>query len=434
MRHLYLAQGFDFCRRKHAGFRYANFLTDSQHRAAYLATLLQAERQTLDQLYAPASDNQYGITEFDGSGALHDFWGVLQEHAESLKNMNHTALRGSAFEEVEQEREVASQVEEVRQVQRPVHFEALTFPRLHPAILHFAKTGRLLVGSGGYKPAFSALQQTTLGRKHQIGPVEGSGLYVSEEYTRTILRGGSIWHDDFLRPVHWVLWSPESQTAIVIIPEEADELAPIIRGLERPGAHLLVYAAPVTKRMLHFNKLEFYSLPSIRGSNKPSRSLILELGVLAGRLYFEFDEYGHILQYLGRDGPAGVSEPKAPPGGGTTTAPATNLTGFLEEWFTVTRKGQDPEHTPMGYICHGLRLWPHHPFFTTRPGCHHSPGPGPGKHGMSTRPLDDDDVDHTANGDAVSDSENEGSLASEPEFDDLRGEDVDDGENGDLLN
>lgn len=75
MRHLYLAQGFDFCRRKHAASRYTNFLTDSQHRAAYLATLLQSERQTLDQLYAPTSENQYGITEFDGSGALHDFWG-----------------------------------------------------------------------------------------------------------------------------------------------------------------------------------------------------------------------------------------------------------------------------------------------------------------------------------------------------------------------
>lgn len=52
---------------------------------------------------------------------------------------------------------------------------------------------------------------------------------------------------------------------------------------------------------------------------------------------------------------------------------------------------------------------------------------------MSTR-LHDDNEDNNANGDAMSDSENEGSIASEPEFDDIRGEDMYNGENGEMSN
>ena len=60
------------------------------------------------------------------------------------------AVHGSALQEVEQEREVAFEVEVVREVEKPVHYSPLSFPGLHQDIIDFVKTGTLAARSGGY--------------------------------------------------------------------------------------------------------------------------------------------------------------------------------------------------------------------------------------------------------------------------------------------
>jgi hypothetical protein len=97
------------------------------------------------------------------------------------------AVHGSALQEVEQEREVAHEVEAVREVQRPVHYSPLSFPGLHKDIKSFVKTGRLVAGSTGYEQAFVMLRSTSLGIKYGIrGEATTSKLYLSSEFTRTI--------------------------------------------------------------------------------------------------------------------------------------------------------------------------------------------------------------------------------------------------------
>ena len=93
-------------------------------------------------------------------------------------------LHSSALEEVEQEREVEFQVEEVREVQKAVHYEAHTFPGLHSAISGFVSTGRLR-GNVGYESVLDAVSRTSTGEKSGIGGTE-SGLFVSAEFMRTI--------------------------------------------------------------------------------------------------------------------------------------------------------------------------------------------------------------------------------------------------------
>lgn len=51
--------------------------------------------------------------------------------------------------------------------------------------------------------------------------------------------------------------------------------------------------------MLHFNKLDYFAVPNLPPEWEAPTGLTVELGFFAGRLYFEYKEYGNISQYLG---------------------------------------------------------------------------------------------------------------------------------------
>lgn len=186
------------------------------------------------------------------------------------------------------------------------------------------------------------------------------------------------------RPVSWILWSPGTQTALIIIPEEAEVIIGIIRAVEAPKTHLLVYAAPVTGEMMHFNDLTYYSLPSLPKDWEPPEWLRLEIGILAGRLYFNFAEYAALARYLGLeetdtskvdnaaldafplDADGFNDEAKGEMTGTAGWSFTDKPLNFLQEWLAIRRKGQDFTHTPMGYVCQGRQLRADHPFFAMR--------------------------------------------------------------------
>ncbi|KAA6409640.1 MAG: hypothetical protein FRX48_06252 [Lasallia pustulata] len=90
-----------------------------------------------------------------------------------------------------------------------------------------------------------------------------------------------------------------TNTALIIIPEEAERLIPLIHLAKQPLTHLLMYAASVTRKMLQFNGLDYYAIPNLPSGWEAPMWLMIELGILAGRLYFEFKEYNSLCQYLG---------------------------------------------------------------------------------------------------------------------------------------
>jgi hypothetical protein len=276
-------------------------------------------------------------------------------------------------------------VEAVREVQKPVHYPAFTFPGLHRDIISFAKTGRLAADSAAYEQAFSALSRTAVGRKYGITSDATSGkLYVSTEFTKTVNVPSGRPYDHFQRQVNWILWSTVSETALIIIPEEAEHLLPLANESASPPTHVLTYAAPVTRKMMHFNDLEYYAVPSLPSDWEAPLWLRTELGIYSGRLYFEYSEYKSLLEYLrvreetGKIGEDEVDE-LAPQVDGVEEELETPTVGldieqkakaftrqpltFLQEWLAVRRKCQDFTHTPMGFICQGKQLLESHPFF-----------------------------------------------------------------------
>jgi hypothetical protein len=191
---LYLAQGFDFCQRTNAKLQNANMLSKKSRRVNYLQVLQQPERRTLEQLY--------GDTEVEApAGATQMMFPGLKYIFRELETQRQGAKRGigiysSALEEVEQQREVEFQIEEVRQIQKPVHFQALKFPGVHKDIKNFLISG-VLPESDGYEHIFGAIARTKLGQKYGACP-STSRLFASVEFMRTAKLGKNDTNDSYL--------------------------------------------------------------------------------------------------------------------------------------------------------------------------------------------------------------------------------------------
>jgi hypothetical protein len=275
-------------------------------------------------------------------------------------------------------------VEAVREVQKPVHHPALKFPGLHKDIISFAKTGRLAADSAGYEPAFSAMMRTAVGRKYGIASDGTSGkLYVSTEFTRTVNISLGRPSDQFQRPVNWILWSNVFQAALIVIPEEAENILLLVKDSASlsPPAHLLTYSAPITRKMLHFNDLQYYAVPSLPPDWKAPLWLLSELGIYSGRLYFEYTEHSTLLGYLTvQEETDKIGETENDnlnvSSSSSTSEVIVELTTekkakaftrrpliFLQEWLAVRRKDHDFSNTPMGFICQGKQLLETHAFF-----------------------------------------------------------------------
>ena len=163
--------------------------------------------------------------------------------------------------------------------------------------------------------------------------------------------------------------------ALIITPEEAEVIIPVFRTAKWPVTHLLVYAAPVTKSMLHFDSLNYYSLPSLLRDWKPPQWLTIELGLFSGRLYFGIEEYAALLGYLEQGYQSKIDKETSQVDTGESTKSIqknVNLTftaneplNFLQDWLALRRKGQDISYTPMGYVCQSRQIPSNHPFFSS---------------------------------------------------------------------
>lgn len=191
LENLYLAQGLDYCHGMDARRQNPNFLTTERQRQAYLELIRHPGHRNLDQLYGAIPDSE---VKTPSGMASEESRAYIKELGERTKSHGGGGY-GSALDEVEQEREVEFQIEEVRQVQRRIHYTPLAFPGLHPAIFHFVETGEL-AGNSGYEHVFAALGRTGVGQRYQVRPTP-SRLFISTEFMR-ITASGEALKDDFL--------------------------------------------------------------------------------------------------------------------------------------------------------------------------------------------------------------------------------------------
>ncbi|KAL1889974.1 hypothetical protein Sste5346_008553 [Sporothrix stenoceras] len=363
---LYSSHGYDFCRRAEALAKHKKTLAKPESRKALLEVLEQPERQTLKIMYGnDPIETVHSLKRDEFSfPSLQSFAGQLRSYrsAGSGGSQAATAIKG-AFEEVEQEREVEVQVQQQRSTQRRTKYTALKFPgHVAPSIREFVKTGILARNSKSYESVFDFLSDTDIGDRHDVCHID-TALFVSMEFRRTIDTAIYFKHryDNFLRPVEWLLWSPSTETGLVIIPEELELLLPDIQ--KSKCTQLIAYAAPVTRSMLDFSSLKFYSFPTLPSNDKVPDWLPIELGILAGRLYMTYDEAMAMAKYLGQYVDDNDNDDKIKKEDDTPKQFCPNPTSFLLEWLPLRRTAQDVLHTPIAYVCQGRTLRPDHSFF-----------------------------------------------------------------------
>ena len=195
---LYFSHGVEFCRHQQAAMDNPNYLVQLDQRHAYLSALRQPEQQTLAQLYQPRLKSKPARALRFPSPQIAAFMKELNSRRKGFQDTGN-AVHGSALQEVEQEREVAFEVEAVREVQKPVHYSPLSFSGLHKDVRGFVKTGRLAAGYAGYEHAFMTLRRTAVGQKHWIsGEATASRFFVSKEFTRTVSMPLNRPNDNFL--------------------------------------------------------------------------------------------------------------------------------------------------------------------------------------------------------------------------------------------
>ncbi|KAH8844573.1 hypothetical protein MCOR27_004267 [Pyricularia oryzae] len=152
--------------------------------------------------------------------------------------------------------------------------------------------------------------QTPLGSEASVSPKQAltSNLFLSVEFLRTVKGQIHCPYIGCVHPVHWLSWSEKSEVAIVIIrfiPEEVQLHMSIVRKHGTPS-YILTYAAPATRKRLHFNNFNYYSIPELPHNR---------------------------------------------------VAPL-----WAEDWLALRRGGQDFIHSPMGHITRSKSLQAEHPF------------------------------------------------------------------------
>jgi hypothetical protein len=176
---------------------FPDFLVDDDQRTEYIAAIRQAERQTLQQLYAPQTKAKTkAVPRTHAKVAAFSL--ELEKRRKDFQDTGQ-AVHASALQEVEQEREMEVEVEVVRQVKKPPQYAALGFPGLHRDLESFARTGRLPAGSDYFIHILRALARTTLGRKYKVNIASSnSQLYTSFEFERTVKLVLESGNDNFM--------------------------------------------------------------------------------------------------------------------------------------------------------------------------------------------------------------------------------------------
>ena len=382
---LYISQGLQYCRQRLSMQQNPNVTSETEERKTYVKTLEQPEQYSLEQLYSPNQKAKARLIDACGFSEIVNYVKQLNVMKKELRDRGHI-VQALLHQEVEQEREVAVEIEVVREMEKPHHAIGLSQPNLHREIRSFAETGRLVASSQTCQQAFITLRQTALGQRLGISEnATKSKIFVTQDFSNTVVTEWRKPLDQYSRPVHWILWSILSDTALIISDFEADTLlaptGPFRGAQESPRTHLIAYAAPVTRPMMIFDTLKFYTLPKLPETWCPPTWLLRDLGLFAGRLYFDFDsQYPVVCEALGLDPPvhSGSSESPAAmteeelwsevPFAGSEViekgigvpAPSepfsTKPLLFMQEWLSIRRKGQDFSSTMMGELCQGRSL------------------------------------------------------------------------------
>ncbi|KAG1893015.1 uncharacterized protein F5891DRAFT_1209340, partial [Suillus fuscotomentosus] len=263
----WLQHGVDFQSRHSA---WSSFLSGDIEPAELTRSWLQPEAKQLEELYAPA------LTDASTSQASLD-----EDLLERCRILGLLGISPDNRLDEEQEREVLHEVERESEVERPPPVSAATHS-IDEDVRSFIRTGTIPDGSHVFTAVFDTLATTSAASSGR--QPWSRDVFASRDFTTTVLTEEKT--DNYTRSVNWILSSTASrgQVLVIVSPFEANVLLPDIRASKR--VHLHIYTPRVTKMMKSCDDLRLYIIPSISARWIPDDTLIRQLNVFAGQLYF----------------------------------------------------------------------------------------------------------------------------------------------------
>ncbi|KAF2131741.1 hypothetical protein P153DRAFT_336326 [Dothidotthia symphoricarpi CBS 119687] len=327
------------------------------------STLVEDESQGIELRYKPRAQENDSTSQLEG-------WNMsnanIAEIVQRCRNFEASSSSLGSFQE-EQERELAPQNQEERQLEPPVSLAADKH-KLHADLEKLARTGAFKQSSRAFEPAFQILRNTSAASLFDLKQFP-TNLLVTADFVRTVKIPSGVKKADFIsdgyqRPIQWILSvpGPESIRSLMIIsPYEANELLPIIRRTKKVTLHL--YAPRSNIAFSSLDSLDLYNVGRDFTPDSVSRSLTVQLNLFAGNLYLRsFAEYRELCDCLGLlNGPSEEGQQVAvdgfitPPTGswGLKKSPVPFLRALL---MKIRREGQGVERTHIGKILSGLKL------------------------------------------------------------------------------
>ncbi|KAL4928308.1 uncharacterized protein BDV17DRAFT_291798 [Aspergillus undulatus] len=259
---------------------------------------LEPESQTIEQRYRPRPDDPTPpIVAPDSHKDNENIRRILERCREfEGVNFNSTQLQE------EQERQLAPEIEQERQVQRPSSATPVKHS-LHPDVHLFATTGTLQRESTAFIPAFQPLKNTSAARYLELSEFP-SQLLVTQDFASTVQKpkGPSSLLDDYQRPVQWVLTRTESdkntvKCMIIISPWEANKLHGAV--LQHKATTMHLYAPRQNRSYAPLDALNLFTIPSRPEPLAIPIELRIQLNLFAGQLYISsMTEYREICEFL----------------------------------------------------------------------------------------------------------------------------------------
>ncbi len=349
--------------------RHRNLLNGSDTTIDQAKQFLEPEAQSLDSRYRPQA-------EHDTNEAILHRWDTSNSNIADIVSRCHDfeALGfGSAALSEEQERELAPEIEEERQIERPARMDAAKH-QLHPDIIHLITSGKLITDSKAYEPAFQALRSTSAAKLFNLNGSRSfpSDLLVTADFMRTVvppkgISGASFVSDSYQRQVQFIISVPNTEkpqtvrNLIIISPFEANEIS--MKVYETKNVTLHLFSPRSNAIFPSLDELMLYNIGHPFHPNSISRSLTVQMNFFAGTLYLRsFEEYTELCQFLGllqttaQDGQEVYADRFIDPPAGTwglKKSPVPFLRALL---MKIRREGEGVEKTHLGKILSGETL------------------------------------------------------------------------------
>ena len=358
---LWANQGFSFADRQSAWEAYKAGSPIKLSEA-----LREKESHTLNELYG---SDRVGLVGLDEAYDCR----LKEEIRERCNGFGIHPTQDAKIQE-EQEREVAQEKEEERQIERPPPAMPLRH-HLSNHLKDFISTGVIPIRSKYIIPALRSLSQTTLESfANQSGEGAFPHIWVTEDFASTIKtttsnNAASVIRDDFLRSIQWVLSctkEPLLEPRLVLLsPFEANSLVDDVRNSRFVTLH--VYSPQTSWNMCSFEDLRSFMIPHRESAPGIPPQIINELNLFAGQLYFASKgAYEQTCKMLGlylkdppatlndaRDATGFVREPRARDILGLQCAQfSENPVAFLRTLTGLRRKGQGFLPTHLGQVLH----------------------------------------------------------------------------------